>query len=564
MTNLDLDKITDSYLLITPLVKTLIKNLSFNNDFINFCLSNKSPDKILITWEDLKLFYENNHWNWEGFLISNIDLILNEFGFVRSSTIKFLEIPDGNLNNLISILHQFSKSKVIFDNEMFNALNNSYKTKIKNDSLADSEVTVQKSPKHETGERFIFENLTKVKINPNVTIWINNQIVTSFDFISYFTSRFYILDFYLSKYFQELKNKPKKPNSTNDIEINERIFITGIITQTSLTSADLYSTRLELMNSKLQCTIVASISIQQQLKIPLGMGIGIIGKVTDLTRTDENKVELMISSETWFYPGMSSPSKKSSKKVTNESWVAVIGAINFSNFSDYSNSIIKQFVKWLQSIHENFRISYCIFAGGIISPREINNFSDSGIDLNEKMNSYSSEYAFFNSNLDIISSNIEIFIIPSNGDFTTQFLPQSSLPNKFHLNKGNIHYLQNPNALTLEGKNLSIYNPFQFSSFEPFVSNPEKFCIDLLNYRHLAPVWLEEHNIIYPYPEDALTINDDIDFMIFNHPKQAFISNYKNINILGVPSNSEDHDSEFSVLVFNLHTSDRKIIKVKI
>ena len=389
----------------------------------------------------------------------------------------------------------------------------------------------------------------------DVNLSINSQNISSSNFERYYLSRFQQLDSILRKMDQESRNRPKNPSSFNEIELNERIFVSGIILQTSLTSTQLYSTKLLLINPLLNCTIIASISIQQQLKIPLGMVIGVIGKVIDLENVNNDRPRVSISSENWFYPGIPSTTKKNQPKSSNESWVALIGSFDLFN-KKFSNQLFRKLNKWFQTIHENFRIGYCIFCGGVLAQNEFNSFSE------VKNNSFKSEYTFFNSFIEKIPQNIQIFVVPNKFDLTSQFLPQPSIVIDYRSKKENIHYLQNPNFLTLERKKLLIYNPFQFFAQDLFLSQPEKFGIDLLNYRHLCPIWSEDQNIIFPYSHDSLLIPNELDFFILNHPSQSVLSSYKNINLLSVSAIKNANLKEIPILIFNLHTQERKVIKI--
>ena len=570
-----LEKALESNLLFSPIVIRLIKNFSFKFEFLNSCLSHNFEEKVVFTWKDLKLFFESNYWNWDSFILNNFDTILHEFGFIRLASIDLQSLPKIDLDNLIKCLNHFTNSKIVFDYEMLAYLTTENNNLINNQNNSQSSSTIIINEKNNDTNQTIntkietTSNFTKINLSSTVTIWTFNLMskqlnMTTSYYNNYFTSRFYLLDKFLDKYYQDLKNKPQKPLSIKEIEINERIFISGIIIQTSLSSADLYSTRLHLINCRLNCSIIASISIQQQFQVPTGLVIGIIGKVTDILNMKNNELQVFISSESWFFPGIFAPTKKQIPKNTNQSWVAVIGSINYSKNSTYTKRLMNQFVKWVRTIHENFRLSYCIFAGGILSSSQFEYYSKPEIDKKDTFNSLRSDFTEFNLILENFPSNIETFVVPSIGDFTTQYLPQSPISTKFCIQKDNIHYLQNPNYISLEGKELLIYNPFQFLSFEPFKDHPEKFCIDLLNFRHLSPVWLENQNVCYPSSQDSLIIREDIDFFIINHPKQNFMSNYKNITLLGVSSNYDNQVSEFQILLFNLHTQERKIVKIQI
>lgn len=553
--------------LLSPILLSLIKNFSFKNDFLSFCDSLDLSGRTVLSWTDLRAFFEHNHWNWPAFLKSNLSTILFDFSFVLSSSIDPDSVPLQDLSELFPVLDHFSDSKIVFDSEMVSYLRSN--TKNSAEPARSTDLSPQISSRSSPPKPLPVSDSpvrSKIDISKNISIWSINlpalfETISTSSYNALFQNRFFIMDKFFSKNYQELTNKPKLPVSSTNIEVNERIFITGIISNNALSSTDLYSSKIQLENFKLNCTIFASISIQQQSKIPLGMVISIIGRVLDISNHTNGKTVLTLSAENWSYPGFSAPVKKSIPKVTNESWIVVVGSLN-NNHQSFSQKLLDNFSKWLLTGHDNFRIRYCVFIGGINSNRSV--IHDSSIDFsnNSRKKTLSFDYSVFNSFLEKMPSNVEVFVLPSNTDLTNQFLPQPALVAAVQSSKKTVHYLQNPNILSIEDKTLLFYNPFQFFSFELFVKQPEKFGIDLLNYRHLAPVFDQGQNLTFPYTSDPLVLTDDIDFFVFHHPQQSILSAYKNINILSISANSDTTKESFPVLIFNLHTQEKKIITI--
>ena len=561
-------EIIDSDFLISPIVYKLIKNFTFKNEFLSYCSSIVENRPLVISWEHLQSFFLNNNWNWLTFINSNLLAILFEKGFVLSASIKQESIYIENLQLFFVTLTHFSSFKIVFDKEMLSFMEKETNKLRKEIPAIKTSSNREDSLDQNNSIQLLNFNPQKIVKNPSITIFffdlgLISRKISIEVYQRYYKSRFLYLDNILKKNFQELKNRPKLASSNVDIEINERIYITGIVTQISLTSTQLYSTKLQLDNPLLDCTIVATISIQQQSKIPLGMVLGIIGKVIDINHSNNSNIrtQINISSENWTYPGIQPPSKKNLPKIANESWIVIIGSINFSN-KDFPIHLLNKFIKWLQTIHENFRIKYCIFTGGILSSEEFQPTIQTYDNNPDNNFSPSSSYALFNSLIKKIPSHIEVFFVPSKNDMTNQFLPQPPMDSSIQSHEENMNYLQNPNIVNLEDKTLLLYNPYQFFQNDQFLTQPEKFGIELLNYRHLCPVWDNQENNAFPYILDPLVIPDDIDFFIFNHPNQSILSTYKNINILSVPSNFNHHSKEFQVVICNLHTQERKIISI--
>ena len=321
-----LEKVLESNLLFSPLVLRLISNFSFKSEFLNNCLLHNSLEKVVFTWKDLKFFFETNYWNWDSFILNNFDSILHEFGFIRSASIDLQSLPKIDLDDLIKCLYHFTNSKIVFDYEMLSYLTTEDANIINTKNNPKSQPTIIINEKNTDKNQTITtkiettSNFTKINHSSTVTIWTfdtkpKQLTMISSSYNNYFISRFYLLDNFLEKNYQDLKNKPKKPLTMKEIEINERIFISGIIIQTSLSSADLYSTRLHLINCRLNCSIIASISIQQQFQTPIGLVIGIIGKVTDILNQKNNESQVFISSESWLFPGIYAPTKKQIPKI---------------------------------------------------------------------------------------------------------------------------------------------------------------------------------------------------------------------------------------------------------
>ena len=553
----------DRNLLFPPWILVLVKNFSFKEQFLSYCSSQISKIDPIISWQDLKSFFLSNNWNWNEFIQSNLPTILFESGYLLSSDIQASDIPIDDMNKLFLICSEFQSSKAVFDLEMLESL-----------SSIPSQSPVQEDKENNVSNPNLsqYYSLSSTSLSQTYEIKTSFGVIFSTNFSRIFAgisansfqehikSQFSLLHQTLISNNQDTKNRPKYPRTSLEIELNQRIFITGIVTQTDLTSTHLYSTKLQLENFLLNCTIIVSISKNQQSNIPLGIVLGIVGKVNDLENLSANKLKITISAESWFLPGINPPSKKPTPKAINESWVALIGSIDFSNPS-FANNLLNHFVKWLHTSHENFRIGYCMFNGGILTSDDIKFPIDSDSDDNEQFNSPKSIYSYFNTIIGKIPKNIKIFIVPSNFDITNQFLPQPPILSDYQSKKENIYYLENPNLVTIEDKNLLLYNPYHFFSLDPFIDQPEKFTIELLNYRHLSPIW-EKDNYIFPYIQDLLVIPDDIDFFIFHHPTQSILSNYKNINLLGIASNKNDSLKEFPVLIFNLHTLERKIVSI--
>ncbi len=562
----------DLNLLFSPLALTLIRNFSFKDEILSFCSSLPHLKSSIISWREIKSFFESNNWNWNAFIQSNLHTILLEKGFLLSSSIDPTSIPLDDFDLFLDILTHFVSSKTVFDSEMLAFLKNKLSSE-SNESESSSSTVTTSSPLVESN--FISNNvqppstdslLYKTVINDSITLSTINlskihEDLSLSTFQHYFASRFRQLDSLLQGNNQD-PNQPSYPSSNKEIELNQRIFITGVVTQTSLTSTQLYSTKIQLENPSLNCTIIASISIQQQSKIPFGVLLGLVGKVIDIEYLNDDKTQVSISAEDWFFPGITAPDKKTIPKNTNESWAVIIGSINFSQ-TTYSLNLLTRLIKWLQTIHDNFRISYTLFIGGILSNKnDFCSFSTIYSASFSMSESFRSDYDSFNSFIEKIPSNIHTFIVPSSGDITNHFLPQPALADNYRSSYDNIHYLQNPHVITLEGKNIFLYNPFQYFSHESFLHQPEKFGIELLNFRHVCPIWDESQNVAFPYSFDSLVIPDNIDFFVFNHPTNSVLSNYKNINLLSVPINDGSNLEDFSVLIFNLHTQERKVISI--
>lgn len=562
MENPFLQEFLDSNLLLSPAVYFLIENLSFKDAFLSYCLDKTSLDSPIVTCLELQSFFVLNNWNWSSFVKNNFSSLLLEYGFFTSATFNDDNLPINDLDNFLSNLRlSLSDEPIIpisFIDDFYNKKENLSPTFSSNISNG----VFSPVPTEEISISSI--NLEKSEINQFISIYrynlgSRNQKISISSLLSLYRFRFTYLSTLLKLSSQNIRNRPKNPVSTKDIEINERIYLTGIVTQTSFSNVQLNSAKLQIENFDLDCTIQVSISVQQHNKIPLGVCIAIIGKVIDIDLLVGGRVQLTISAENWFYPGILPPTKKSLPKTSSESWVAVVGAFQIDSLFP-PKSFLSAFGKWLQTSHENFRIKYCTFLGGIVTKEEFATHSRSFSDPSSESQFLDFFYESFNKFLGQISSQINVFIVPTITDLTNQFLPQPEIIFTSRLAKDNIFYLQNPNLINLEGKNLLLYNPYQYYSFDPFLNQPEKFAIDLINFRHLAPFWSSDQKVQFPDSIDPLVIPEDIDFFVFHHPSHSIMANFRNINILSIQSNAGPDLDNYSVLIFNLHTNEKKII----
>ncbi len=127
--------------------------------------------------------------------------------------------------------------------------------------------------------------------------------------------------------------------------------------------------------------------------------------------------------------------------------------------------------------------------------------------------------------LKAIPEHIEVIVAPGNHDAVRTAEPQPSLPEEFTAGlRGydNVHFVGNPSVHKVEGLELLVYHG---TSLDGVISNtpafkngydfPERVAQELLNKRHLCPIYGEDP--LVPESRDYLVISEQPDIFHFGH-----------------------------------------------
>jgi DNA polymerase II small subunit/DNA polymerase delta subunit B len=244
----------------------------------------------------------------------------------------------------------------------------------------------------------------------------------------------------------------------------------------------------------------------------------------------------------------------------NESWVAVFGTPKVFTTIDSITNYFQRIKTWVTKQHSEFRLGYLILLGGIVSSLQMLEIIESDSMDGNTLNSLETLYKCFHKFLLDIPDNIQIFIVPNGSDFTKTQIPQPAISPKYQLDSKNIHLLTNPSRISLEQVNLVLYNPFHFFKLSSYRNEPERFVIDLLNFNYLNPKIEDVDSISHVSFQECLTIGNELDFLLCNHPSMTQYLTYKKVSIGLISCNNVDN--RVPVLIFNLHSRKYEIQEI--
>ena len=171
------------------------------------------------------------------------------------------------------------------------------------------------------------------------------------------------------------------------------------------------------------------------------------------------------------------------------------------------------------------------------------------------------QYEIFCEFLAKIPEWIEVIVAPGNHDAVRTAEPQPSLPEEFVKGlKGreNVHFVGNPSVHRIEGLEMLLYHG---TSLDGLISNspalksgyehPERVGIELLNMRHLAPLYGEDP--LVPEARDYMVIDEQPDIFHFGHVhKNGYADDYNGTMV--VNSGTWQAQTDFQVRIGHIPT----------
>ena len=161
------------------------------------------------------------------------------------------------------------------------------------------------------------------------------------------------------------------------------------------------------------------------------------------------------------------------------------------------------------------------------------------------------QYGIFCDFLKQIPGHIEVIIIPGNHDAVRVAEPQPAIPLEFI--KGvqgmdNLHFAGNPSIHKVEGLTLLTYHGTSVDSLianspglRDGYENPQKVAVEMLNKRHLCPMYGEDP--IVPEPRDYLALDFAPDIFHFGHVhRNGYANDYNGTVVINSGTFQEQTD----------------------
>ena len=393
------------------------------------------------------------------------------------------------------------------------------------------------------------------------------------DYLRYYKSRFIQLS---SMIIGNISEDEKKVllNDINILQVDQSIFAIGLVEQVN--NVQISRGNVKTLEQQLQFHCVDPIyqyilvitleqknfSLFSSETIPCGIVVGFFGKIIEIDRQKIIPI-IRIQAERSYLPSSKdtspSPNKVSDKHRSTDSYALVIGAVNYQ-LKSFTNSW-QNLLNWLQIPHENYRLKYIFFIGGILplfpfQKQFGSTFYDSPGDslYIEKI------YQKFFSDLLSLPSNLEFFFVPGIADITRKFFPQLPLAPKYRLNKSNFHYLSNPGKIILEDEPIILYNPYTFfwSKQHSYQEKGARLLFELLEYRLLYPDWVQERHVL-PDAVDYLVIDKLPTSFLAAHPSKTEIPVYSKILAATVAS-FDSAEKPSSAILYNIKNPSKREI----
>ncbi len=179
------------------------------------------------------------------------------------------------------------------------------------------------------------------------------------------------------------------------------------------------------------------------------------------------------------------------------------------------------------------KIKYIVIAGDIADGIGIYPNQDKDLQIQDIYQQYS---LFFNM-LESIPDYIHVFVMPGNHDATQRAEPQPPFDSTIikDFKKTNVHIIQNPSYITMNGLEVLSYHGTSLDSVIAAIpgltySRPEIAMQELLKRRHLSPIY--GGNIIVPGIKDNLVIDKTPDILHMGHIHKNGLVNYHGVKIL--------------------------------
>ena len=337
------------------------------------------------------------------------------------------------------------------------------------------------------------------------------------DFVSYFNSKFFLL--------QQMMIKRINPISIANIKktANDEISLIGMVYDLRTTGTGNRIIELEDPTGKISCIVMNSNSelFEEANNILLDEVIGVRG----VFKNNYLYINEIIRPDI--------PATNEIKKLDVPLSCVFISDLHVGSI-DFLEHLFNKFIKWINS-KEAEKVKY-IFIGGDLC-------EGVGIYLNQEkdlsIKSYEKQYEYLTELLAKIPEHIKIIVQPGNHDIVGNQEPQQTLKETALSKLQNIEFGTNPCSVVLN-KNFRILMYHGYSYDDIIREMPKirlegykKPClpmIEVLKRRHLAPSY--GSSLVIPKQTDDLVIKEIPDIFHSGHLHTVCLENYKNILLI--------------------------------
>jgi DNA polymerase II small subunit len=337
------------------------------------------------------------------------------------------------------------------------------------------------------------------------------------DFISYFNSRYFLI--------QQMLVKRVNPISISNVKKtrNDEVSIIGIVYDIRSTSSGNKIIELEDPTGKISAMITKNSDkniIEEGDNILKDEVIGVKG----IFRNNYLFITEIIRPNIPITNGI--------KKLDIPVSCVFISDLHVGSI-DFLEDLFKKFVNWLKS-KEGEDVKYIFIAGDVVDGIGI--YLEQEKDLSIK--SGEKQYEYTTNLLEIIPKHIKIIIQPGNHDIVGNHEPQNTLKETALTNLSNVEFGTNPCWITLDKIKILMYHGYSYDDLIrdlPLIrhegyKNPCLPMIEALKRRHLAPLY--GSSLALPEQRDYLVIEEIPDIFHSGHLHTVGITNYKNILVI--------------------------------
>lgn len=337
------------------------------------------------------------------------------------------------------------------------------------------------------------------------------------DFISYFNSRYFLI--------QQMLIKRVNPISISNIKKtrNDEISLIGMVYDVRVTASGNKIIELEDPTGKISCMITKNSEND------------LIREADNILKDEVIGIRGIFKNNYVFITELIRPNIPITKELNKLD--VPISAVFISDLHvgsiDFLEHLFKKFVSWINS-KEAEDVKYIFVAGDLVDGIGIYLAQDRDLTIK----SGEKQYEYLVNLLREIPDNIKIIVQPGNHDIIGNLEPQNTLKETPLNNLPNIIFGTNPCWVSLDKLKILMYHGYSYDDLirelpsirHEGYRNPCLPMIEVLKRRHLAPIY--GSSLAIPEQKDQLVIEELPDIFHSGHLHTVGITNYKNILVI--------------------------------